>query len=170
MRRVIYPGTFDPLTLGHLDVIERAVHLFGELIVAVGNNPAKKSLFSLRERTDMVREATGHLPNVTVHSFTGLLVHFARRMKAGAVIRGIRTVSDFEYEIQMALTNRAAAGLETLFVTPRPEYQYFSSQLIKEIASMGGDVSAMVPPCVVARVAAKLGRRNRRRPGEDAAS
>jgi len=165
MRRVIYPGTFDPVTLGHLDVIERAVRLFGALTVAVGNNPAKKSLFSLRERTAMVREAVRHIRNVSVHSFNGLLVNFAKRMRASAVIRGIRTVSDFEYELQMALTNRTVTGLETLFVTPRPEYQFFSAQLIREIASMGGDIAGMVPPCVVARVQAKLGKRRRRAAG-----
>lgn len=156
MQRVIYAGTFDPITHGHLDIIERAGALFDTVIVAVGNNPAKKALFSTRERAAMVRSETRHLANVEVRSFSGLLVDFAGSVNVSVVIRGIRTVSDFEYELQMALTNRAAAGLETLFMTPRPDYQFLNAQLIREIASMGGDTSAFLPPAVEKRLRAKF--------------
>lgn len=163
MQTVIYPGTFDPVTRGHLDIVQRAAALFDRVIVAVGDNPAKKSLFTARERCALIRAETRALENVEVRRFTGLLVDFARRLDVTVAIRGIRTVSDYEYEIQMALTNRATAGLETLFMTPSPELQFLNARLIREIAAMGGDVRAFLTPAAEKKLKAKFGRAGKRR-------
>ncbi len=149
MRRAIYPGSFDPVTDGHLDVIERARKLFDEVIVAVAHNDEKQPLFSLEERLDLLRKTAGKIDRVRIAQFKGLLVDFAGAEKAGAVIRGLRAVSDFEFEFQMALMNRKLdAGVETIFLMPKEDYTYLSSRIVKEIASLGGDVSSFVPACV----------------------
>jgi pantetheine-phosphate adenylyltransferase len=149
MRKAIYPGSFDPVTNGHLDVIERARKLFDEVIVAVAHNDEKQPLFSLKERLDLLGETAGEIDNVRIAQFKGLLVDFARAQKAGAVIRGLRAVSDFEFEFQMALMNRKLdAAVETIFLMPKEEYTYLSSRIVKEIARLGGDISSFVPTCV----------------------
>jgi pantetheine-phosphate adenylyltransferase len=149
MRRAIYPGSFDPVTNGHLDVIERARKLFDEVVVAVADNDEKQPLFSLKERLDLLRETAGRIHNVRVAQFKGLLVDFAKTERAGAVIRGLRAVSDFEFEFQMALMNRKLdAAVETIFLMPKEDYTYLSSRIVKEIARLGGDVSSFVPACV----------------------
>ena len=146
MRRAIYPGSFDPVTNGHLDVIERARKLFDEVIVAVAHNDEKQPLFTLQERLDLLKETVGGIENIRIAHFEGLLVDFATAEKAGAVIRGLRAVSDFEFEFQMALMNRKLEGnVETMFLMPKEEYTYLSSRIVKEIARLGGDVSAFVP-------------------------
>ena len=150
MRRAIYPGSFDPVTNGHLDVIERARKLFDEVVVAVAHHDEKQPLFSLEQRLDLLQETAGQIENVRVAKFSGLLVEFARAENAGAVIRGLRAVSDFEFEFQMALMNRNLnAAVETIFLMPKEEYTYLSSRIVKEIARLGGNVSTFVPACVV---------------------
>jgi len=157
MRRAIYPGSFDPITNGHLDVLQRAAGIFDELIVAVAKDNAKQSLFTVDERVEMLSAATEHLPNLKVLPFEGLLVDFARKQKAIALVRGLRAVSDFEFEFQLALMNRKLEpNLETLFLMPREELTYISSRLVKEIARLGGNVNQFVPPHVVAALKAKL--------------
>ena len=159
MRRAIYPGSFDPVTNGHLDVIERARKLFDEVIVAVAHNDEKQPLFPLKERLDLLRKTAGKIDNVRIAEFKGLLVEFARAEKAGAVIRGLRAVSDFEFEFQMALMNRKlGADVETIFLMPKEEYTYLSSRLVKEIARLDGDVSSFVPACVVNALSRKFKR------------
>ena len=149
MRRAIYPGSFDPVTNGHLDVIERARKLFDEVIVAVAHNDEMQPLFSLEERLSLLRETAGKIDDVRIADFNGLLVEFAKAEKAGAVIRGLRAVSDFEFEFQMALMNRKLDALvETIFLMPKEEYTYLTSRIVKEIARLGGDVSSFVPACV----------------------
>ena len=149
MKRALTPGTFDPITSGHLDVITRASQLFDEVVVAVAASPKKKPLFSLQQRVELAREATAHLPNVTVEPFEDLLVDFARRMGACAVVKGLRAVTDFEYEFQMtALNYHIDPELETVFIMSPPHYMYLSSSIVREVASLGGDVSSFVPPCV----------------------
>ncbi len=156
MKRAIYPGSFDPVTNGHLDVVERARKLFDEVIVAVAHNDEKQPLFSLEERLDFLKQTVGKIENVRVAQFDGLLIQFAVREKANAVIRGLRAVSDFEFEFQMALMNRKLENaVETIFLMPKEEYTYLSSRLVKEIARLGGDVSKFVP----AIVANSLGRK-----------
>lgn len=151
MKLAIYPGSFDPVTNGHLDVIERAVKLFDEVIVAVAANSQKQPLFPVDERLRLLAETTGHMPRVRLARMDGLLVEFARKQGAGAIIRGLRAVSDFEFEFQMALMNRKLEGaVETIFLMPKEEYTYLSSRIIKEIARLGGDVHSFVPPCVTA--------------------
>jgi pantetheine-phosphate adenylyltransferase len=146
MKRAIYPGSFDPITNGHLDVIERARKLFDEVTVAVAHNDEKQPLFSLQERLDLLQETIGQIDNVRIAQFDGLLVEFAVEQEASAVIRGLRAVSDFEFEFQMALMNRKLDGnVETIFLMPKEEYTYLSSRLVKEIARLGGDVSKFVP-------------------------
>jgi pantetheine-phosphate adenylyltransferase len=146
MSIAVYPGSFDPITNGHLDVIRRGVRVFDNLIVAVADNPGKQALFTREERVEMIKEVTRHEKNVAVEHFDGLVVDYVRRKKAGVILRGIRTVSDFEYEYQMALTNRTfAQDIETMFVMTHEEYSFISSRLIKEAASLGGDVSSFVP-------------------------
>ena len=149
MRSVIYPGTFDPITNGHIDLTERAAVLFDRVIVAVASSDRKKPLFSLEERIDLVSKALSHLDNVEVCGFDKLLVNFAAEKGAQAVIRGLRAVSDFEYEFQLANMNRAISSMESIFLTPAEQHSYISSSLVKEIASLGGDVSKFVPSGVV---------------------
>ena len=146
MRTVIYPGSFDPLTNGHLDIVQRAAKLFDKVIIAVANNETKKPLFNLRERVGLVKRGIKHLPNVEVDSFNGLLVEYADKRGATAVIRGLRAVSDFEFEFQLALMNRKLNDrIETIFMMPRGAYTFLSSRIVKEVARLGGDVSAFVP-------------------------
>lgn len=156
--KAIYPGTFDPLTNGHLDLIARGAKIVDELVVAVLRNSEKgKPLFTVLEREEMLREATEGIVNVSVTTFDGLLVDFARQQGAKAVLRGIRAVSDYEYELQMAMMNRKLdPELETLFMMPGEKYTYVSSRLIKGVYQLGGDVSALVPPNVVERLKRKV--------------
>ncbi|MFB3738253.1 MAG: pantetheine-phosphate adenylyltransferase [Candidatus Velamenicoccus archaeovorus] len=152
------PGTFDPVTNGHLDIIERAGHHFDTVVVAVLENPAKQPLFSVEERVSMLKEAVTDLPHVEIDSFSGLLVEFARRRDCSVIVKGLRAVTDFEYEIQMAQMNQRLGGIETFFMTTAPTWSYLSSSLVKEVARYGGDVSGLVPPAVVERLADRLGR------------
>ena len=157
MRRAIYPGSFDPVTNGHLDVIERARKLFDQVIVAVAHNDEKQALFSLEERLELLRQSIGKIDNVRIAQFDGLLVEFAAAEQASAVVRGLRAVSDFEFEFQMALMNRKLeANVETIFLMPKEEYTYLSSRIIKEIARLGGDVSSFVPPVVAKALGRKF--------------
>jgi len=159
MRRAIYPGSFDPVTNGHLDVIERARKLFDEVIVAVAQNDEKQPLFTLQERLDLLQETVGKIDNVRISQFDGLLVEFAMEQKALAVVRGLRAVSDFEFEFQMALMNRKLeAAVETIFLMPKEEYTYLSSRIIKEMARLGGDVSGFVPEGVAKALGKKFSR------------
>lgn len=156
VNRAIYPGSFDPVTLGHLDIIHRASQVFDSVIVAVAHSESKNPLFDPEERIAMIREAAREIPGVTVKSFDGLLVEFARREEAFVVIRGLRAVSDFEFEFQMALMNRRLEPrLETIFLTPQEEYTFLSSRIVKEVARMGGDVTPFVPAAVARRLAEK---------------
>ncbi len=158
-RLALYPGSFDPLTNGHVDIILRGAQLFDRILVAVLVNEDKKPLFSADERVDLVREVFREYPNVEVDTFNGLLVDYARRRRATAIVRGLRAVSDFEYEFQMALMNRhLEPTLETVFMMPAEQYTYLSSRLIKEVFSLGGDVRGLVPPTVEARLRAKKDR------------
>jgi len=148
------PGSFDPVTLGHLDIIERTARHFDEVIVAVIRNPQKaESLFTLEERQDMLREVTAHLSNVTIEFFKGLLVDFAKEQDAQAIVKGLRAVSDFDYELQMAQMNQQLSGIDTFFISTSPTYSFLSSSLVREVARFGGDVSPMVPPVVAKRLA-----------------
>jgi pantetheine-phosphate adenylyltransferase len=157
MRTVIYPGSFDPFTNGHLDVAERAAKLFDRVIVAVAHNPDKRALFSQAERKRQAVAALKGLPNVEVTTFKGLLVNFAKAQNAQAIVRGLRAVSDFEFEFQLALMNRKLeAEIETIFMMPREAYIFLSSKLVKEIATLGGDVSAFVPANVERALRRKL--------------
>jgi pantetheine-phosphate adenylyltransferase len=158
VRKAIYPGSFDPITNGHLDVLQRAVGLFDELVVAVALDNAKTSLFSVDERVDLIREATAGHERIRVMPFHGLLVDFAAKEKASALVRGLRAVSDFEFEFQLALMNRKLSPtLETVFLMPREELTYISSRLVKEIARLGGDISQFVPKNVAAALRERLG-------------
>jgi pantetheine-phosphate adenylyltransferase len=146
VRTVIYPGSFDPLTNGHLDVIQRATKLFDRVIVAVAQNESKNPLFSLAERLDLVGECIKHLPNAEADTFDGLLVNYAEKRSAQAIIRGLRAVSDFEFEFQLALMNRKLnERVETIFMMPKDTYTFLSSRIVKEISRLGGDVSGFVP-------------------------
>lgn len=152
----VYPGTFDPITLGHLDVIKRGARVFDRVVVAVSDNPAKETLFSKEERLQMIRETVGSMKNVEADAFDGLLVDYVKKRGAHVVLRGVRTLSDFEYEYQMALTNRTfAPEVETVFVMTNEEFSFISSRLIKEAASMGGDISTFVPSEVEKRLKQK---------------
>jgi pantetheine-phosphate adenylyltransferase len=158
-RIAIYPGTFDPITYGHIDVVERATELFARVIVLVARNSTKRPLFSDDERVAMVRGVFRGNRRVSVDGFDGLLVEYARRRKARAIIRGLRAVSDFEYEFQMALTNRKLAPtIDTVFLVPRAEYTYLNSSIVREVARLGGDVADFVPPAVRKKLLAKVGR------------
>jgi pantetheine-phosphate adenylyltransferase len=144
--RALYPGSFDPLTLGHLDLIERACRLFDVVVVAVLQNPSKTPVFSLQERLDQIEAATQHLPNVEVGSFDGLTVQYARRCQAAVILRGLRALSDFEFELQIAHTNKSlAADIETVFLATATQHSFLSSSVVKEVARFGGDVRHMVP-------------------------
>jgi pantetheine-phosphate adenylyltransferase len=159
MKRAIYPGSFDPVTNGHLDVIGRARKLFDEIVVAVAYNDEKKPLFSLEERLSLLHQALDQIDNVRVAQFDGLLVEFAVAQKANAVIRGLRAVSDFEFEFQMALMNRKLEdGVETIFLMPKEEYTYLSSRMVKEIARLGGKISDFVPAPVAEALGEKFAR------------
>lgn len=157
MRRAIYPGSFDPVTNGHLDVIQRASRLFDEVIVAVAYNDEKNPLFTNEERMDLLKEAIHSIPNVKVAHFDGLLVDFARHQGATAIVRGLRAISDFEFEFQMALMNRKLEGsVETIFLMPKEEYTYLSSRIVKEIARLGGNVEAFVPHSIAEALRTRL--------------
>ncbi|HHW13802.1 MAG TPA: pantetheine-phosphate adenylyltransferase [Firmicutes bacterium] len=159
MKRAVYPGSFDPVTNGHLDIIERAAVLFDEVIVAVARNRAKTALFTVQERLEMLREVTQRLVNVRVDAFEGLTVHYAREHGAQVIIRGLRVLSDFENEMMMALMNRnQEPTIDTVFLMTSKDNAFLSSSAVKELASLGGDVSALVPPEVVARLAARVQR------------
>lgn len=153
MKRAIYPGSFDPLTLGHVDIIERASQIVDELVVGVLNNSAKNSLFSLEERVSMIKEITESMPNVTVASFDGLLVDYMNEINATIIVRGLRAVTDFEYELQIAQTNHVEnPKVETIFLTTSLQYSYLSSTIVKEFASYGGDISKFVPNQFIDRI------------------
>lgn len=157
MKKAIYPGSFDPVTLGHLDVIERASKLFDHLIIGVLNNSAKTPLFSIEERVNMIKEATKEIPNVEVKSFGGLTVDFAKECGANAVVRGLRAVTDFEYELQIAQLNHVInPEIDTVFLTTSLQYAYLSSSSTKEVAAYGGDISQFVTPFVEAEVKKKF--------------
>ncbi len=157
VRRVICPGSFDPVTNGHLDIIRRAARLHEEVIVVVGANLAKEGLFTVDERVDMLREVARDLPNVSVDTFRGLLVDYCRSHGVSAIVKGLRAVSDFEYELEMAQMNYRLAEVETLFMTANPLYSFLRSSLVKEIARYGGDITSLVPATVEKRLRAKLG-------------
>ena len=147
------PGSFDPVTLGHLDIIERTSRHFDVVIVAVIRNPQKtQSLFSLEERQQMLKEGTAHLPNIRIEFFKGLLVEFAKQHGAEAIVKGLRAVSDFDYELQMAQMNQQLTGIDTFFISTSPQYSFLSSSLVREVAKFGGDVSSMVPKHVAHRL------------------
>lgn len=156
MLRVVCPGSFDPMTNGHLDIVERAAKLADEVIVAVLINKSKKGLFTVEERLDMMADVTARYDNVTVESFHGLLVDFCRERDVQAIVKGIRAVSDFDFELQMAQMNVRLTGVETLLVATNPLYSFLSSSLIKEVATYGGDISGMVPDGVRARLVERL--------------
>lgn len=146
----VYPGTFDPITNGHIDILLRSLKIFDHIVVGIGSNPKKASLFSLEERNSMIQEAIREIPNVSpnvsIEAFDGLLVDFAKRHHASVIIRGLRAVSDFEYEFQMALMNRKLdSDIETIFLMPSEEYSYLTSSIVKEVGSFGGDISSLVP-------------------------
>ena len=156
MKRAIYPGSFDPITFGHLDIIERSSKIVDELVIGVLHNSAKNSLFSLDERVSMIKETTKHLPNVKVGSFDGLLVDYMKEIDASIIIRGLRAVTDFEYELQIAQTNHVQnEDIETIFLTTNLKYSYLSSTIVKEFASYGGDISKFVPVQFINRIYAK---------------
>jgi pantetheine-phosphate adenylyltransferase len=155
--KALYPGTFDPPTNGHVDLIQRGALLFDHLTVAILSNSAKDPVFSVEERVEMLREVTAEMPNVEVATFDGLMVDFARQLGATAVLRGIRAISDYEYEFQMALMNRRLAPeIETVFLQPAGRYSFLSSRMLKEVYSLGGDVTGLVPPNVFKRLRARL--------------
>ncbi len=157
IKRAVYPGSFDPVTLGHLDIAERAAAVVDELIIGVLNNNQKTPLFSAEERVNMLKDVTSHIPNVRVEAFTGLSVDFCKKCEAGFLVRGLRAVTDFEYELQMAQTNRSLdGGVDTLFFTTSLNYAYISSTIVKEVASYGGDISGFVPPQVAERISDRV--------------
>ena len=156
MRRAACPGSFDPVTNGHIDIISRASMLFDEVVVAVGVNTSKRRLFSPEERMDMLTEASAPFPNVRIAGFDGLLTDFCREHDVVAIVKGLRAVSDFDYELQMAQMNSSLSGIETVFVPTSPAYSFLASSLVKEVAAFGGDVSSLVPPLVLARMTARL--------------
>lgn len=158
----VYPGTFDPVTNGHLDIIERACELFDTVIVSIAVNPNKKPLFSEKERIDMIRKVTSHLINVEVDTFKGLLVKNAENKKAGVIIRGLRAISDFEYEFQMSLTNKKLnPDINTVFLMPNEKYSFLSSSLVRELASYDANVKEFLPEYVLNKLKAKFRKKNR---------
>jgi pantetheine-phosphate adenylyltransferase len=164
MRRAIYPGSFDPLTNGHLDVIHRAARLFDEVVVAVADNESKKPLFSQEDRLALVEQSIQSIPKVRADAFTGLLVDYADRVQAQVIIRGLRAISDFEFEFQLALMNRKLREeVETIFMMPRDTYTFLSSRMVKEIARLGGNVADLVPSSVLKALETKLAKRRTHR-------
>jgi pantetheine-phosphate adenylyltransferase len=159
VRRAVCPGSFDPVTNGHIDIVQRAASLFDEVVVAVGANVSKTRLFTADERIDMLREAVRHLPNVTVDGFSGLLTTFCSEHGIQAIVKGLRAVSDFDYELQMAQMNSSLTDVETVFVPTSPEYSFLASSLVKEVAAFGGDVSGLVPGFVLERLTTRLAER-----------
>ncbi|MER7081373.1 pantetheine-phosphate adenylyltransferase [Saccharopolyspora kobensis] len=159
MRRAVCPGSYDPVTNGHLDIIERSSKLFDEVVVAVLINKSKKSLFSVEERLDMLREVTEPWPNVRIDAWHGLLVDYCRTNGIGAIVKGLRAVSDFDYELQMAQMNQQLSGVETMFMSTNPQYSFLASSLVKEVATYGGDVSNLVPPKIEQRLRQRLAER-----------
>jgi pantetheine-phosphate adenylyltransferase len=158
MKKAIYPGSFDPVTFGHIDIISRASEIMDELVIGVLCNSQKNSLFSLEERVSMIKEMTKDIPNVTVASFDGLLVDFMREIDATIIVRGLRAVTDFEYELQIAQANHVQdSRVETIFLTTDLRYSYLSSTIVREYASYGGDISNFVPECFIDRIYAKYG-------------
>jgi pantetheine-phosphate adenylyltransferase len=158
-RIAVYPGSFDPITSGHLDIVERASRLFDEVIVAIGRHPTKQGWFTIDQRRDLAEQSIAHLKNATVATFDGLVVHFCRARKARAIVRGLRATGDFEPEFQMGLANRdLAAEIETVFLIPGANHMYVSSSLVREIAGHGGDIDRYVTPAVAAAIRAKLAR------------
>ena len=156
-RKTIYPGTFDPVTYGHLDIIERASNLYDKVFIGVAHSVEKKPLFSIKERVEMLKKATAHLDNVEVEDFKGLVIEYAKKKKTRVIIRGLRMISDFEYEFQMALTNRKLDDkIETIFMMTNESFSYLSSKLIKETVSLGADVRSLVPPFVADKLKKKL--------------
>ncbi|RKT85838.1 Phosphopantetheine adenylyltransferase [Saccharopolyspora antimicrobica] len=153
------PGSYDPVTNGHLDIIERSSKLFDEVVVAVLINKSKKSLFSVEERLDMLREVTEPWPNVRIDAWHGLLVDYCRTNGIGAIVKGLRAVSDFDYELQMAQMNQQLSGVETMFMSTNPQYSFLASSLVKEVATYGGDVSNLVPPRIEQRLRQRLAER-----------
>ena len=160
MRIGIYPGSFDPVTLGHLDIIERASRMVDKLVIGVLVNGAKSPMFTTDERVELIKKVTKDMPNVVVEANDGLLVDFAEAKGAGVIIRGLRAVTDFEYELQIAQTNhKLNPNVDTVFLTPSVEYSYVSSSIVREIASYGGDISQFVPECIVDEIYKKAGRK-----------
>ncbi len=165
--RAIFPGSFDPITNGHLDVVKRAMRLFDELIIAVGRSPVKNQLFTPEERVEMIAELITDLPGVRVESFEGLTVEYAAKRKADVILRGLRSLTDVQYEFQLAMTNRAVAGIETVFIMTSEQYGFTSSTLIREIASLGGDLSNLIPPSVQKRLEKRFSKLTRRPAADD---
>jgi pantetheine-phosphate adenylyltransferase len=156
MRRAVCPGSYDPVTNGHLDIIERASKLFDEVVVAVLINKNKKSLFTVEERLEMLREVTAPWPNVRIDAWHGLLVDYCKAHGIGAIVKGLRAVSDFDYELQMAQMNQQLSGVETMFMSTNPLYSFLASSLVKEVATYGGDVSNLLPPKIEQRLRERL--------------
>jgi pantetheine-phosphate adenylyltransferase len=154
--RAVFPGSFDPITNGHLDVINRGIKLFDELIIAVGRSPVKNQLFTPRERVEMIAELVADIPGVSVESFDGLTVEYAAKKEAHVILRGLRSLTDVQYEFQLAMTNRAVAGIETIFVMTSEQYGFTSSTLIREVATLGGDLSNLIPETVRNRIQQRL--------------
>lgn len=161
MSVAVYPGSFDPVTLGHLDIIERTARIMDRVIIGVLNNNSKTPLFSVEERVNMLRSVTAHITNVEVQSFDGLLVDFVRKNGANVIVRGLRAITDFEYELQLSQTNRIIAPeIDTLFLTTNLKYSYLSSSIVKEIATYHGDISAFLPPEIMEQVQKKINDKN----------
>ncbi|MCY1401030.1 Phosphopantetheine adenylyltransferase [compost metagenome] len=159
MNRVLYPGTFDPITKGHADLVERASRLFDHVVIAVAASPKKSPLFPLEQRVELCRQVTAHLPNVSVVGFSSLLAHFVKEQNANILLRGLRAVSDFEYEFQLANMNRQLApDIESMFLTPSEKYSFISSTLVREIAALGGDITKFVHPVVAAALSERFQR------------
>jgi len=154
--RAIFPGSFDPITNGHLDIVHRGIKLFDELIIAVGRSPVKNALFSPEERVEMISELTADIPGVLVESFDGLTVEYAAKKQADVILRGLRSLTDVQYEFQLAMTNRSVAGIETVFIMTSEEYGFTSSTLIRQVASLGGDVSKLIPKTIYNRLQQRL--------------